>query len=388
VVSASKAVTASGVGIVAVGRHHGVTLRNSHGKVTLSADVEGYWTTDPTGASFSSVTPRTVFAGTTAAKGWQRVTLAGRFGLPTAAESSAAVLSITVARPSGAAYLAVSPSGHGKPSSGPISVDAHSRRTTVVVARLGGGKVGVYASRRMSVTVTVIGWYGPTATGTDVNASAGGCASPLPTGTSFAVIRTTNGQPFSSADPTCFGTDMTEAAALPAAPEFYMNLADPGEASTLHWHQGGPRACHVTHDFDTGCAYDYGYEAAKAAVGFAASYGMAPGSRWWIDVEMGNSWGSHNLEVPGHIAANVADIRGALHYLKSHGLPAGVYTETAWWITITGSPTGFSHVPVWGGGADSRANAQANCKAVSITGGPALLAQWFTDVLHDHDVAC
>jgi hypothetical protein len=43
---------------------------------------------------------------------------------------------------------------------------------------------------------------------------------------------------------------------------------------------------------------------------------------------------------------------------------------------------------VWGGGAGSRTAARTNCRPVSITGGPALLAQWFTNVQDDHDVAC
>jgi hypothetical protein len=240
----------------------------------------------------------------------------------------------------------------------------------------------------MSLTVRVVGWLGRTATGIDLSASADSCSTPLPAGTAFAVIRATNGQPFHSADSTCFTTDVTEAAQLPAEPEYYLNLADPGKASAGNWDNGGPKACQVAHDFDAGCAYDYGYEAARQAVDFATANGMVPGSRWWIDIEPGNSWGSHDLSVPGHVAANVADIRGALHYLSARGLPAGVYTETAWWIEITGAPGGFTHVPVWGGGADSRANARANCKAVSITGGPALLAQWFTTVAADHDVAC
>jgi hypothetical protein len=116
---------------------------------------------------------------------------------------------------------------------------------------------------------------------------------------------------------------------------------------------------------------------------------MAAGSRWWVDVETDNSWGSSTLGSPGHTKANVADIQGALRYLATHGLPAGIYTETNWWAPITGSSTAFSAVPVWGGGADSAANARANCKAVSITGGPALLAQWFTKQGGiDHDVAC
>jgi hypothetical protein len=388
VVSASSDVTASGVGIVTVGKHGDVTLRNAHGHARLSAEVEGYWTADPTGASFSSVAPKVLYDGTTSTRAWRSVTVAGRGGLPAASQLSAAVLSVTAGPPTGSAYLDLGPNKLGHPSTGPISVGVRRTVTTLVLARLTGAKVRIYASRRMSLTVRVVGWYGNTAAGIDLNASADSCSAPLPAGAAFAVIRATDGQPFHSADPTCFSTDATEAAELPAAPEYYLNLADPGKQSAGNWDNGGPRACHVAHDFEAGCAYDYGYEAARQAVGFASDHGMAVGSRWWIDVEPGNSWGSHDLSMPGHMAANVADIRGALHYLSSHGLPAGVYTETDWWIEITDAPTGFATVPVWGGGADSRANARANCKAVSITGGPALLAQWFTNVAADHDVAC
>ncbi len=61
-------------------------------------------------------------------------------------------------------------------------------------------------------------------------------------------------------------------------------------------------------------------------------------------------------------------------------LPAGVYTETAWWNLITGRRLGVLAGPGVGRRRGQRAKARANCKAVSITGGPALLAQWFTDV--------
>jgi hypothetical protein len=388
VVSARGGLGGSGIGIVKVGAHGDVTLRNAHGHATLSAEVEGYWTTDPLGASFQSLTPATLLDATLGAKSWRTVKLASRAGVPPLSQTAAAVLSITASSSSSAAYLAMAPSGRGRPATGPISVPAHSTITSTVVARLNGASVHLYASRRVSLIVRVVGWYGITANGTDVNAGAGSCSSPLLSGVTFAVIRATDGQPFHRADPACFTTETTEAKQLPAAPEYYMNLADPGQASTANWDKGGPRACQVAADYETGCAYDYGYEAAKQAVSFAKGHGMAAGSRWWVDVEIGNSWGSHNLRAPGHAVANVADIHGALRYLSTHGLPAGIYTETLWWDLITGSSTGFSRAPVWGGGADSRANARANCKQVSITGGPALLAQWFTDVQHDHDIAC
>jgi hypothetical protein len=385
-VTAHRGETTSGVGIVAVGSTGDVTLRNSRGHATLSAQVEGYWTTDPTGSSYRSVTPTVLYDGTTVAHAWRSVRVAGRGGLPSASHVTAAVLSISTGTPSSAAYLAVAPTRHGFPASGPVSVPAHLGVTATVLARLDTSDVRIYANRRVHLSVTVVGWYSRTATGTDI--SAGACDSGFSTGVGFAVIRATAGQPYHSPKAACFAAETLWAKGLPAAPQFYLNLADPGTASSGHWNAGGPKACDTTHDYDTGCAYDYGYEAARQAVAFAAGNGMTAGARWWVDVETGNSWGSDNIDVPGHRSANAADIHGALAYLSSHGFPGGVYTETVWWDAITGSPTSFSDVPVWGGGADTRANARANCKAVSITGGPALLTQWFTDIHDDHDLAC
>jgi hypothetical protein len=388
VVSVRGGGTASGVAVVAVGAHGDVMLRNTHGHSTLRADVEGYWTKDPTGSRFHSVTPSELYAGTTVANAWRSIRVATRGGVPRAAAAGAVVLSIATGSASKSATLTVAPTTSGFPTSGPISVAAHHPVTTAVLTRLTGADVHVYASRRLPITVSVIGWYGVTANGVDVNAGVSSCDSGLSSGAAFAVIRATNGLPYNSADPTCFRTEVAQAQNLPAAPQLYLNLADPGRASKGHWDNGGPKACHTAHNYDAGCAYDYGYLAAAQAVGFARTHGVAAGSRWWVDVETDNSWGSATVGTPGHLSANVADIQGALHYFATHGSPAGIYTETAWWAAITGSSRAFSHVPVWGGGAGSVKNARANCKSVSITGGPALLAQWFKDKTDDHDVSC
>ncbi len=385
VVTAHRATTTSGLAIVRMGNHAALRLHNAHGHATLSAQVEGYWTTDPTGSFSRAVTPTIVYDGKTAANAWRTVSVAGQLGLR-ASQLSAAVLSITTGPPAAPAYLTVAPARTGFPTSGPIAVAAHSPATSVVVSRLSGPSVHVYANRRMRLTIRVVGYYGPTASGTDVSSS---CSGSLTSGARFAVVQATNGKPYSTVDPSCFATELAAAARLPGAPEFYLNLADPGKASAGHWNDGGPKACHVAKNYDLGCAYDYGYQAAKQAVGFAASQGAASGSRWWVDVETDNSWGNRHLtDPPAHAEANIADIQGALHYLGAHGYPAGVYTETAWWNPITGGSKRLSNVPVWGGGADSAANARANCKQVSITGGPALLSQWFVKRSVDHDVAC
>jgi hypothetical protein len=375
--------SASGVAVVAVGSHGDVILRNAHGHATLRADVEGYWTKDPTGSRFHSVTPSELYAGTTVANAWRNIKVAARGGVPRVAGASAAVLSIRTGPPSTSATVTVAPTKSGFPTSGPISVAAHRSVTTSVLTRLTGADVHVYATQRMRITVSVIGWYGATANGVDVSS----CAAALSSSSTFAVIRATNGLPYNASDPSCFGTEVAQAQNLAAAPEFYMNLADPGRASKGHWNDGGPKACHVEHNYATGCAFDYGYRAAEQAFGFAHDHDMAAGSRWWVDVETDNNWGGP-LGAPAHLAANVADIQGALRYFATHGFPAGIYTETSWWTAITGSSTAFAQVPVWGGGAGSAKNARANCKAVSITGGPALLAQWFTNTHADNDVSC
>jgi hypothetical protein len=387
VVTAHRGTTTSGVAIVPLGGHSTLRLHNAHGHATLSAQVEGYWTTDPTGSFSRAVTPTIVYDGTTAANAWRTVPVAGHLGVR-ASQLSAAVLSVTTASAAGPSYLTVAPTRSGFPTGGPVSIPAHSSSTNVVVSRLTGSSVHVYANRRMRLTIRVVGYYGPTASGTDVSSS---CSGSLASGSHFAIIRTTAGKPYSSVDPSCFSTRLSAASQLPAAPEFYLNLADPGRARSPHWGQGGPKACPASPAYDVACGYDYGYEAAKQAVDFATGQGAAAASRWWVDVEsgkQGNSWGSANQEAPAHQATNVAVIQGALHYLSAHGYPAGIYTETLWWDAITDSSRAFSEVPVWGGGAETSAFARANCKQVSITGGPALLAQWIDKKSVDHDIAC
>ncbi len=203
----------------------------------------------------------------------------------------------------------------------------------------------------------------------------------MPGGGSFGVIATTDGRPYFSSP--CLSAEYAWASALPYRPEYYVNLADPGHQST-HWAQGGPRACEPTPKYDVGCAYDYGYEAAAAAWGYVAVIGASGNTRWWLDVETDNTWGYSSAG----IAANRAVIHGALTYLRRHRhVTAGIYTETMWWDYITGGSSSFSHIPVWGGGANSKAHATENCRSHSITGGPALLAQWIRQGV-DHDVAC
>jgi hypothetical protein len=207
------------------------------------------------------------------------------------------------------------------------------------------------------------------------------CGAAFPAGGSFGVVGTTGGKPFHSSP--CLAAEYDWAKGLTYRPQYYVNLANPGHKST-HWGRGGPRRCYRKPKYDPGCAYDYGYETAAAAWRNALSVGSNGHSRWWLDVEIDNTWGTSRAGV----AANIADIQGALHYMRARAHTAvGIYTETTWWTFITDDSRGFAGTAVWGGGAGSKHNARKNCRKHSITGGPALLAQWIVGNV-DHDIAC
>jgi hypothetical protein len=207
------------------------------------------------------------------------------------------------------------------------------------------------------------------------------CSQPLAADVSFGVIGTTAGRPYFPSG--CLSVEYAWASSLTYRPQYYVNLANPGHKSP-NWGQGGPRACDRGPKYDPGCAYDYGYRAAAAAWGYVTAIGSPGKGRWWLDVETDNTWGYTSKG----IVANRAIIRGALNYLRHrHHVGVGIYTETRWWLYITADTTEFRGTPVWGGGAGSKRNARHNCLAHSITGGPALMAQWIRNGI-DHDITC
>jgi hypothetical protein len=239
-----------------------------------------------------------------------------------------------------------------------------------LVMTLGGGNPAAAAHRLPMPAGTL---------GHDVGSVS--CQDPLPTGGDFGIVGATAGRPFFRSG--CLAAEYAWASGFPYRPEYYINLADPGHKSS-HWGHGGPRRCHRQTKYDVGCAFDYGYTAAAAALRYVQAVGSTGRGRWWLDVEIDNTWGTSRAG----IAANIAVIDGALHYLRSQThTGVGIYTETTWWSLITHSTRQFSHLAVWGGGAGSKRNAKHNCRKHSITGGPALLAQWIAGGV-DNDVAC
>jgi hypothetical protein len=206
------------------------------------------------------------------------------------------------------------------------------------------------------------------------------CGAAYPRTPAFGIVGVTKGLPWSG-NP-CLASEYAWAAAAAQAPAFYVNTANPGSAS-VRWTYAGPRACSGTSD-DLGCAYNYGWNAAKDALTYAvAQTGLAAPRDFWLDVETGNSWSSTNL------AANAADLSGARDYLLSQtGYVArvGVYSTGYQWNRITGSPAGWAATPNWLAGAPDASTAPSYCSR-TFTGAKVELVQYIAGGF-DNDHRC
>lgn len=208
------------------------------------------------------------------------------------------------------------------------------------------------------------------------------CGGSLPANPAFGIVGVSDGLAYGR-NP-CLATQYTWASGAPTAPPaFYMNTGNPGTAATrVDWYgQTGPRPC--SPDNEAGCAYDYGYNAAKHAFEYAESQTSSSAARsaaWWLDVETVNSWSAD-------VSLNVVDIQGSIDFLKTAGVASvGVYSTSYQWGQITGGAQLGPAVPNWVAGALNAKRAAAKCSS-SFSGGPVRLVQYPSGGF-DADHAC
>ena len=130
--------------------------------------------------------------------------------------------------------------------------------------------------------------------------------------------------------------------------DLYMFLNSPSSADTID-QQGPAGTCAgLSVSSQPAClAYNYGYNTAQSAVEYAASQG-ASSQVWWLDIEndlCGQYWSCNQM-------LNSLTVQGALDFLHSLKLTAGIYSTSVQWKGITGGyvPTG-PQVPIWVAGA-------------------------------------
>jgi hypothetical protein len=247
-----------------------------------------------------------------------------------------------------------------------------------------------YKQVTLSVSAGVTSRATPPALGFDISFPQ--CGGPEPHAPAFAVVGVNGGRAFSG-NP-CLARQYVWAltATSPVQPRvaFYMNTGNPGPEASSHWPRAGtsaPQPCDGT--WGAPCAYDYGWLAAQdayARVRSVAGDGAALSS-WWLDVEAANSWSND-------ITTNVADLEGAIEYLRSVNVGiVGIYALAADWEAIVGAPSPtaqqnapFSPLPSWRPGARSAADALSWCKR-SVTGGRVVFVQYPANGF-DANLAC
>lgn len=196
------------------------------------------------------------------------------------------------------------------------------------------------------------------------------CGRGLPASSAFAIVGVGGGKPYTG-NP-CLATQYAWGDRTAAGAAFYMNTANPGPSTTsVNWY--GQRSPDPTcaPGREASCAYNFGWNAAAAAMAYAQSQtGRSVNTMWWLDVETENSWSRADL------AANLASIRGSIDYLQRQpGVAVGIYSLPSMWNRITGGAR--IDLPNWVAGARNLADARGRCSPrYSFSGGPVVLTQW------------
>jgi len=189
----------------------------------------------------------------------------------------------------------------------------------------------------------------------------------------FGIVGVTGGRAFSTNS--CLAQEYALVAGSPLTLSLYMNLNYPIGTTASKGNSGPAGNC--THS-DKACqAYNYGYNAAQNAYGYA-SQNNAFASTWWLDVETVNSWSSK-------ASLNVRVIQGAVDYLQNVAhVQVGIYSTASMWNRITGSAT--LGLPIWVAGA-AELSRTACQSAKGFNGGPIWLIQHVNGSF-DEDFAC
>jgi hypothetical protein len=221
--------------------------------------------------------------------------------------------------------------------------------------------------------------YAAGSTGFDISWPQCGYTYPSPDG--LLVVGVTNGRVFTQ-NP-CLTDEWQSARPVAGATivsSVYVNTGAPVPQSQAYslGANGPDGACQPT---DMRCwSYNYGYNAALDAYGYATDQGV-DATMWWLDVELANSWLADTN-------ANFAVIQGMTDALVGQGMTVGVYSTGYQWQTLMGANQ-LSGVPIWIAGASDPTDGMSRCTNPHawFAGGTPWLVQ-YPRPPYDGDIAC
>jgi hypothetical protein len=219
-----------------------------------------------------------------------------------------------------------------------------------------------------SASVSALSMYPMGSVGTDV--SWPNCRATVPESSSFGIVGVNDGLDF-KANP-CVYLESTWFTTY----SLYLNTGYPGISYGRHF-PVFPRVCVWN---NASClAYNYGYNAARYSVLYAAVHDVHT-TRWWLDVETDNSWTPDPQE-------NIAAIQGMINALHAYTfLPTiGIYASPGQWSLLTGS--WHNNLPEWvATGSTSEQAAIESCHGPSFNGGTIVLSQYTLQL--DQNYSC
>jgi hypothetical protein len=226
------------------------------------------------------------------------------------------------------------------------------------------------------------------------------CGGALPPAPGFGIVGVNGGRVF-NANP-CLEAQLVWARNTAyGSPVFYANTGNPGPAYSPFWPIGqtSPRVCDAGAPNSSNCSFDYGWNGAKDSfanavraianvdgVDEATAQQRAAQAKWWLDVEILNSWQTLEAAYGPSWASKWKDVyalTGAVRALWDAGVTVvGIYSTQYQWNAITGGSDythdWFSANPVWLAGY-SEATAPSGCSASSFTGGHVVMTQYPRD---------
>ena len=210
---------------------------------------------------------------------------------------------------------------------------------------------------------------------------------------SFGIVGVSGGKAFVHNDRLVSEYSWAHVGAI--APTVYMNLNAP-YGSAVAGNTDTPKSCPTqgaSGAEPTACeGYNYGFNAAKDAYAYAKDHAVTS-ALWWIDIEEANSWSPNT-------AVNDATIQGAIDYLNTQGVRAGIYSVARMWNNIAGNnfvPAQTINgqavsVPAWMPIGISNLVSAINACATDasfIPGGPIWLVQYVANsTAVDQNVSC
>lgn len=234
-----------------------------------------------------------------------------------------------------------------------------------------------------------------TPTGNDISYPQ--CGGSYPSGQSFAIVGVNGGK--ASNFNSCFGSEwswaQTSKGGTSQAPaQLYINTGNPGDVLAQYNVTDWPTTsiiadpygtCSGTWTDDRPCAWEYGYERAKADISFFNSATQtSAGGKWWLDIETANSWTSD-------LAKNQASLEGMVYALQQGSAAVGIYSSSGSWSSLFGPVVASSplySLNEWRPGAKTLTRAQSNCSLAPFEGNGAVVITQYVSTNLDHDYSC